>query len=82
MPLYRYQCDNCGHTFVVLEPAGSNSIRVCEKCGMVASRRVLSRVGVFYKGSGFHHTDYRRSGRRNHHGVEEKGKQEEKVQEE
>jgi putative FmdB family regulatory protein len=74
MPLYRYQCDNCGHVFTVLESVRSNSLRVCERCGARAARRVLSRVGVLYKGAGFYSTDYRRHGKRDHQGAEEKEK--------
>lgn len=63
MPLYRYHCDSCGHTFRALEPAGSNLLRVCERCGKPSIRRTISRVGVVYRGSGFHSTDYRRNSR-------------------
>lgn len=76
MPLYRYKCDNCGHTFTVLEPANSNSQRICERCGKLAARRIISHVGIVYKGSGFHSTDYRRNGKRDHRGAEEKETQE------
>jgi len=72
MPLYRYKCDNCGYTFTVLEPAGGNSLRVCERCGELAARRVISHVGIVYKGSGFHSTDYRRKDG----GAEEREKEE------
>lgn len=82
MPLYRYRCDNCGHTFTVLESVNGNSLRACERCGEPTARRVLSRVGVLYKGSGFHSTDYRRDGRRGNGAAGERGKEEkEKVQE-
>ncbi len=60
MPIFRYKCDSCGHSFTELKlhSENGNSPKVCEKCGERAVRRVISRVGVVYKGSGFHSTDY------------------------
>lgn len=60
MPIFRYKCESCGHTFTKLEPRSTdgNAPKVCEKCGEKAVKRVISRVGVIYKGSGFHSTDY------------------------
>ena len=81
MPLYRYRCDNCGHTFTVLERVNDDPLRVCERCGERAARRVISHVGIVYKGSGFHSTDYRRDGKRKDGRAEER-KAEEKVAEE
>lgn len=58
MPLYRYQCEACGHTFRLLQSPNGDSVRACENCGEDSIRRLLSRVGVLYKGSGFYSTDY------------------------
>jgi putative FmdB family regulatory protein len=80
MPLYRYRCDKCDYVFTVLEPVKSNSVKVCERCGKLAARREISRVGVVYKGSGFHSTDYRRNGGGNHRRAAEK-KEEKAAQE-
>lgn len=62
MPFYRYKCDNCGYSFKVFESLNGNRdrVRVCERCGTASARRTLARVGIVYKGSGFHSTDYRR----------------------
>lgn len=73
MPLYRYHCDDCGHVFTLLEPVNGNSLVTCVRCGRLSAYRALGRVGVVYKGSGFHSTDYRRNGRGR---AEEKGKRE------
>ncbi len=62
MPLYRYQCDRCGHTFNELEPLNvSKALKVCAECGAKKARRVLARVGVLFKGNGFYKTNYPRS---------------------
>lgn len=60
MPIFRYKCELCGHSFTELELSSKNgdNPKRCEKCGEKAAKRVISRVGVVYKGSGFHSTDY------------------------
>lgn len=72
MPLYRYECDECGYVFTLLEPFKSDSVKVCKRCGKPAARREISRVGVVYKASGFHSTDYRRNGGGNHRRASER----------
>jgi len=64
MPIYRYKCDHCGYEFTILESFNGNSVRECPQCGQQTARRLISRVGIIYKGSGFHNTDYRRNGSR------------------
>jgi len=59
MPLYEYRCENCGHTFDVTHPVGGTP-GPCPVCGGPA-RRLFSSVGLIFKGSGFHTTDYRKS---------------------
>jgi putative FmdB family regulatory protein len=44
--------------FEVVRPIGSTDTEVCPSCGG-ATKRVFSPVGVVFKGSGFHNTDYR-----------------------
>lgn len=61
MPLYRYRCEACAHTFSVLDSLDSAAVRTCEECGAPRAHRIPARVGVHYKGSGFYTTTYRRS---------------------
>lgn len=60
MPLYRYRCEACAHTFSVLDSLDSAEVRTCEECGAPRAHRIPARVGVHYKGSGFYTTTYRR----------------------
>lgn len=60
MPLYRYRCETCAHTFSILDSLDSADVRFCEECGAPQARRVPARVGIHYKGSGFYTTNYRR----------------------
>lgn len=59
MPLYEYRCTQCHHDFEQQQPVGS-AVPACPRCGS-PSRRVYSSVGLIFKGSGFHTTDYRKA---------------------
>jgi putative FmdB family regulatory protein len=63
MPIYEYRCRRCGHQFEAFRtPKEREGVR-CTKCGAPV-RRLLSPVGVIFKGSGFHVTDYGPNGRK------------------
>lgn len=57
MPLYRYECESCGHRFRVLHSKRSDKLDACPSCGGKETRRLLSRVSVQFKGSGYYKTD-------------------------
>lgn len=59
MPIYRYECGECGCVFKVLQHNGNGSLTVCPQCGGRKAKRLLPRIGVIYKGSGYYTTDYR-----------------------
>ncbi|HUT86727.1 MAG TPA: FmdB family zinc ribbon protein [Candidatus Heimdallarchaeota archaeon] len=63
MPLYRYECDDCGAVFKKLQMNGNSPRISCPECGSQTTHRLVPRVGVVYKGSGFHATDYRKKPR-------------------
>ncbi len=58
MPLYDYQCDQCGHRFEVRQSIKEDPLTHCPECGG-AIRRVIHPVGIVFKGSGFYITDSR-----------------------
>ena len=58
MPAYDYRCTACTTTFEVVHKAGESTGQCCPECGAPA-KRVFTPVGVHFKGSGFHNTDYR-----------------------
>lgn len=58
MPLYVYKCKNCEHQFEVRQRFSDDPLTDCPTCtGEVY--RVISPVGVVFKGSGFYVTDTR-----------------------
>jgi len=59
MPVYEYRCAECGHEFDRYQRATEKPVRRCPICrGRV--RKVFRPVGIIFKGSGFHTTDYRK----------------------
>jgi putative FmdB family regulatory protein len=59
MPTYEYECVQCGHVFELFQTFGEEPVSVCPQCqGRV--RRVFYPVGIIFKGTGWHITDYSR----------------------
>ena len=59
MPAYDFKCIKCGETVEITRPSSDDSPVACPSCGG-HTRRVFGPVGVHFKGSGFHNTDYRK----------------------
>jgi len=59
MPLYEYQCDNCGHRFEVIQKFSDAPVAVCPKCGGPVTK-LFSSPAIQFKGTGFYITDYAR----------------------
>jgi putative FmdB family regulatory protein len=60
MPIYEYQCEECGVRFERLQSMSAPTETTCPECGGRV-HRVISSVGVIFKGSGFYVTDNRKS---------------------
>src|SRR6478735_9251930 len=58
VPVYQYACTECGEQLEVRQSFTDEALTVCPACeGRL--RKVLSPVGVVFKGSGFYRTDSR-----------------------
>ena len=60
MPMYTYRCNQCDREFQVRQRMVDDPRTECPVCGG-GVRRVVSSVGVVFKGSGFYVTDNRSS---------------------
>ncbi len=58
MPVYQYACTACGEQLEVRQSFTDDALTVCPVCAG-RLRKVLSAVGVVFKGSGFYRTDSR-----------------------
>lgn len=61
MPTYAYRGTECGHEFETYQSFSDDPLVECLECGGPV-RRVISGVGVTFKGSGFYRTDSRAEG--------------------
>jgi putative FmdB family regulatory protein len=60
MPLYEYQCDNCGEHFEMIQKFSDEPIATHPKCGGKV-HRLLSAPALQFKGSGWYVNDYAKS---------------------
>jgi putative FmdB family regulatory protein len=58
MPVYTYECKECGVRFDARQKFSDDPIDVCPECGG-HTHRVPQAVGIVFKGSGWYVTDSR-----------------------
>ncbi|MGE5172747.1 MAG: FmdB family zinc ribbon protein [Betaproteobacteria bacterium] len=58
MPVYEYECGNCGGRFEIVQKFSDPALTVCKLCNATAIRKVLSPTAFVLKGSGWYATDY------------------------
>ena len=59
MPLYDYECVDCGHVYELRQSFSAEPVDTCPQCAG-NSKRKFHPVPIIYKGSGFYTTDYGR----------------------
>ena len=57
MPIYEYQCQNCGRHFEKRQSVTEEPLTECEKCGGRVEKQ-WSLSGFQFKGEGWYVTDY------------------------
>jgi len=60
MPLYEYECENCGNRFEQIQKFSDPPTASCPKCGGGPVRKLMSSPAIQFKGSGWYITDYAR----------------------
>jgi len=58
MPLYEYECDNCGNRFEQIQKFSDPLVETCTKCGGGPVHKLMSSPAIQFKGSGWYITDY------------------------
>jgi len=59
MPIYEYECMNCGYSFEKLQKFSDAAVSSCPKCGGPV-KKLVSHTSFQLKGSGWYLTDYAR----------------------
>lgn len=62
MPIYEYQCADCGVRKEHLQKVSEEPISACPVCGSANYKKLLSAAGFQLKGSGWYATDFKNSG--------------------
>ena len=57
MPLYEYQCDDCGHRFEQIRKFSDPPLETCPQCGGTI-RKLISSPAFQFKGTGWYVSDY------------------------
>jgi len=57
MPLYEYQCTQCGDRVEIIQNLSDPPHTLCAKCGG-EMKKLMSAPAIQFKGSGWYKTDY------------------------
>lgn len=62
MPIYAFQCADCGHSFDRLQKMSDPDPDTCPACGAAAVKRQLTAPSFRLAGSGWYETDFKKDG--------------------
>lgn len=65
MPIYEYQCQQCGQRLETMQKLSEAPLRDCPQCGAPALSKLISRAGFRLKGGGWYETDFKAGNKRN-----------------
>jgi putative FmdB family regulatory protein len=61
MPLYEYQCGDCGRRFELIQKFSDPPVEQCPTCGG-SVQKLVSSPAIQFRGAGWYVTDYARKG--------------------
>jgi putative FmdB family regulatory protein len=65
MPIYEYQCQECGHELEALQKMSDAPLTECPACGKPALKKKISAAGFRLSGGGWYETDFKSGGKKN-----------------
>ena len=65
MPIYEYECTDCGHKLEAIQKMSDDPLKDCPECDESALKKLVSAVGFRLKGSGWYETDFKSGGKKN-----------------
>jgi putative FmdB family regulatory protein len=65
MPIYEYECNQCGHTLEKLQKVGEAPLSDCPACGKAGLVKLVSAAGFRLKGAGWYETDFKTGNKKN-----------------
>lgn len=65
MPIYEYECKQCGHKLEALQKISDDPLVECPECGKPELKKLISAAGFRLKGGGWYETDFKSGGKKN-----------------
>ncbi len=65
MPIYEYQCENCGHKLEKLQKISDDPLKDCPSCNSPALKKLVSAAAFRLKGGGWYETDFKTGKKKN-----------------
>ena len=59
MPIYEYQCQDCGHELEKLQKMSDAPLKECPSCEQDTLSKKVSAAGFRLKGTGWYETDFK-----------------------
>ena len=59
MPIYEYQCGNCGHSLEALQKFSDAPLLDCPACGAANLQKLVSAASFRLNGGGWYETDFK-----------------------
>lgn len=63
MPIYEYQCKDCGYEFEKLQKISDDPLSECPSCKKSSLVKLISAAGFQLKGTGWYATDFKNKGK-------------------
>ena len=60
MPIYEYQCQDCGHELEKLQKMSDAALTDCPSCDTASLVKKVSAAGFRLKGTGWYETDFKK----------------------
>lgn len=64
MPIYQYQCADCGHALEALQKMSDPKLVDCPECQAPALKKQVTAAAFKLKGTGWYETDFKNSGKK------------------
>ena len=78
MPIYEYQCEECGHKLEVMQRMSEDPLKTCPSCAEDTLKKLVSKAGFRLTGTGWYETDFKDKGKPEDDKGEKKEKEKEK----
>jgi|TARA_B110000263_G_scaffold67743_1_gene58621 putative FmdB family regulatory protein len=65
MPIYEYECTQCGHQLDALQGINEPRLSDCPACNKTSLKRLISAPNFRLKGKGWYETDFKTGNRKN-----------------